>query len=461
MTVPSDVPGWYRLDERIRWGRHNVGRGIDTRTGAPVVLKQALGPAQAELLRREIRVLERLGPLRGLPTLIASEPRGPQPWMVLGDAGRCLEEVWGGPREVRDVLDLGVAVARVLAAAHTAGVVHADIKPANIVVREALSGSGRFVVIDFDVAVDIGSADSRTNTRVRGTDRYMAPEVRRDGRTSRASDVFAVGVVLAEALVGVGERFEWSVPALLDKAPQLDRGNRIHLRLAQWIIAAGRLSQVDRPSAERLGRALSTLSTGRLAPSPYARPWMRPVLFGTGVLLLVAIVGVGASIQPPQPTPEDPPPPAPSIATETPSVAATEPVPTPTAVRPPQVPTAQTQTVVQVRPTSPTPDPTQTAQPIAAQPGGHVQVRITGDNADFVTVTLQSPDGPEPLSGSGGLRVADVTGGQWTVSADFSGVPGAGERLGDRSVSRVLVEVVPGIETRVVCGTAFFLCRLE
>jgi serine/threonine-protein kinase len=87
---------------------------------------------------------------------------------------------------------------RALAQAHTARVIHRDVKPANILI----SVDGRVKIGDFGVArLAEGSTDGASATIV-GTPRYMAPEQARGRRATPATDVYSVGVVLYELLAG-------------------------------------------------------------------------------------------------------------------------------------------------------------------------------------------------------------------------------------------------------------------
>lgn len=119
---------------------------------------------------------------------------------------------------LRDVIDRGpVAVARALrlarqiaaglAHAHEAGVVHRDIKPANIVITEEIGHGERVRILDFGLARLRASGDSgRDATRsnmVVGTPNYMAPEQTIPGNPiDHRADIYAVGVVLFEMIVG-------------------------------------------------------------------------------------------------------------------------------------------------------------------------------------------------------------------------------------------------------------------
>ncbi len=97
------------------------------------------------------------------------------------------------------VVAVGVAVARALDAAHKRGVVHQDIKPANIL----LGTDGSIKVTDFGIAELLGRAQNEDRRAVVcGTPGYLAPEVARGESPSEASDIFALGVVLYQSITG-------------------------------------------------------------------------------------------------------------------------------------------------------------------------------------------------------------------------------------------------------------------
>src|SRR5437660_8306241 len=92
-----------------------------------------------------------------------------------------------------------------LAAAHDAGVIHRDVKPENIIVSVDAAGQRVPKLIDFGISkVAVEGAGSLLATgRVVGTPLYMSPEqLRANGTVDARTDVWAVGVVLYEALAG-------------------------------------------------------------------------------------------------------------------------------------------------------------------------------------------------------------------------------------------------------------------
>jgi len=96
-----------------------------------------------------------------------------------------------------EVAWVGAAVARALAAAHRGGVVHRDVKPGNVL----LGRDGTVKVTDFGIAALMSSLAEKDNL-IFGTPGYVSPEVLRGRPPSAASDLFALGVVLYQVLVG-------------------------------------------------------------------------------------------------------------------------------------------------------------------------------------------------------------------------------------------------------------------
>jgi len=200
--------GRYRLDEVVAsGGAAIVWRAFDEHLARPVAVK-LLHPHHAgdatvvERFQREARAAAGLSH----PNVVRIYDTGREDgivWLVM--------ELVEGP-SLRDVLlrrepldavvvaAVGEQVARALAAAHTQGLVHRDIKPANILIAT----DGTVKVTDFGIAKALSGSDATlTNPgTVMGTAAYVAPEQLEGADIDARADVYALGIVLYEALVG-------------------------------------------------------------------------------------------------------------------------------------------------------------------------------------------------------------------------------------------------------------------
>jgi serine/threonine protein kinase len=112
-----------------------------------------------------------------------------------------------------DVVRLGMQLAAALHYLHGRGIVHMDLKPSNIVVRE-----GRAVLLDFDIARPIGTHSS--GRKPRGSPPFMAPEQIRCEPSAPSMDLYALGAILYEAAA--------NVPAF---EPHEEHGERVYPQL--------------------------------------------------------------------------------------------------------------------------------------------------------------------------------------------------------------------------------------
>ncbi|MGO3325684.1 serine/threonine-protein kinase [Gordonia sp. (in: high G+C Gram-positive bacteria)] len=103
-----------------------------------------------------------------------------------------------GQLALSHTLDMLEQTGRALQAAHTAGLVHRDVKPGNILITP----TGQVKITDFGIAKAVDSAPVTQTGRVMGTAQYISPEQAMGGEATAASDVYALGVVGYEALTG-------------------------------------------------------------------------------------------------------------------------------------------------------------------------------------------------------------------------------------------------------------------
>jgi serine/threonine-protein kinase len=166
---------------------------------------QATESDTSRRLLREARLLSRLSdPF--IASLFDCITYGAQDCLVMEFVpGPTLKEVIAaGPLPCGEVVRLGIQMARGLAAAHAASVIHRDLKPHNL----KLTSWGQLKILDFGVAtsagaVDIDSrADTRTDNSPAGTIPYMSPEQIRGEDLDERTDIFSAGAVLYELAAG-------------------------------------------------------------------------------------------------------------------------------------------------------------------------------------------------------------------------------------------------------------------
>lgn len=163
-------------------------------------------------------------------------------------------------------LVVGLDVCRGLAYAHNAGLVHRDLKPANLL----FDTEGRLRIADFGLARAIAEASvTEPEGAVMGTARYAAPEQARGERLDGKADVYALAVLLVEAVTGVAPFASDTTLGTL--MARVDRDLDVPAELGPLRPAlerAGRLDPDDRPDAEELGILLLAASERMPAPAP-------------------------------------------------------------------------------------------------------------------------------------------------------------------------------------------------
>jgi serine/threonine protein kinase/tetratricopeptide (TPR) repeat protein len=193
------------------------------------------------------------------------------------------ERLSRGPLAWRKVAELGSAIAEGLAAAHSKGIVHQDVKPANIF----LTSDGRVKILDFGLAqirnAPSQSEDTATVTEagpvVMGTIGYMSPEQVRGEKVQAASDIFSLGCVLYEMVTGrrafSGKSATDTLAAILkDEPPAVaDSGNSSSPELDRVIERCLAKNPAQRfHSAHDLAFALRSLSSSSGEQRPVSQP---------------------------------------------------------------------------------------------------------------------------------------------------------------------------------------------
>ncbi|SOR78441.1 MULTISPECIES: serine/threonine-protein kinase [Streptomyces] len=204
------VAGRYRLAERIgRGGMGTVWRADDELLGRQVALKQLherphlsadeLGTLY-ERMRREARSAARVTHPNVIVVHDVVEDDG-RPCVVMEYVpGRTLGDLLQGGRTLppHEAARVGLAMVGALRAAHEAGVLHRDVKPGNVL----LGAGDRVVLTDFGIAMTAGSSTLTRTGEMVGSIEYMAPERVRGLTPGPASDLWALGATLYQALEG-------------------------------------------------------------------------------------------------------------------------------------------------------------------------------------------------------------------------------------------------------------------
>jgi serine/threonine protein kinase/tetratricopeptide (TPR) repeat protein len=277
-AAPSDAAeprlfaGRYQLLRELgRGGMGVVYRARDTMVGDEVALKTleigaAPSPAAVERFRREVRLARRithpnvarthdLGDHDGQHYLTMEYIDGHDLAVVLARAGRLTP---------LKAASFALQICEGLAAAHAAGVVHRDLKPANIIIEVG----GRVVLTDFGIARALASDTTARTVGTIGTPAYMAPEQVIGGEVDARADIYAVGLLLFEALTGrlpfeADSPIAAAIARLRGPAPDPRGLAEVPDLLAELLLRCLEREPADRPaSAAELVESLRTWLSG-------------------------------------------------------------------------------------------------------------------------------------------------------------------------------------------------------
>lgn len=201
------IAGRYRLEEhRAQGGMAEVWRAFDlqlSRTVAVKLLKPQLASDStlAERFRREAVAAANLNHYNIVTAYDAIEFEGRQALIMEFVDGKSLRELLDTNTRLESnlVQHIGASVCAALEAAHGQGIIHRDIKPGNIL----LTKEGRVMITDFGIAKVLGEGGDLTSENIMmGTAKYLAPEQVKGDTLDERADLYSLGIVLYECLVG-------------------------------------------------------------------------------------------------------------------------------------------------------------------------------------------------------------------------------------------------------------------
>jgi serine/threonine-protein kinase len=212
MSTPQLLSNRYELGDTLGYGgMSEVHHGHDVRLGREVAVKilradLARDPQFQERFRREAQnaaALNHPAIVAVYDTGEAQTEMGPLPYIVMEFVeGRTLRDIvkTEGPMSQKRAMEVMADVCAALDFSHRHGIIHRDVKPANVMITK----NGAVKVMDFGIARALhdGQAAMTQTAAVIGTAQYLSPEQARGEQVDARSDVYAAGCVLYELITG-------------------------------------------------------------------------------------------------------------------------------------------------------------------------------------------------------------------------------------------------------------------
>jgi eukaryotic-like serine/threonine-protein kinase len=319
-VVGELIAGRYELEKLVgSGGMSNVFRAHDRLLERTVALKilheqYTRDDDYVERFRREARAVAKLAHPNIVTVIDRGEQDGRQFIVFEYVDGPNLKDLTrSGPLQMNEAIGLTLQVARALSFAHDRGLVHRDVKPQNVLLNE----DGQAKVTDFGIARSLDVQGVTQTGTVLGTSDYIAPEQARGQKVDPKTDIYSLGAVLYELLVGEvpfsGDNFvavamrhvNEPVPSVLENRPDCPARLDLAIQRAMAKDPDDRFGSMDELVAE-LEACLAELDgrgdEGATMIVPPARPprrgaRRRPRRIPVAPILIVlagALVAVGA-----------------------------------------------------------------------------------------------------------------------------------------------------------------------
>ncbi|MDQ3402254.1 MAG: serine/threonine protein kinase [Actinomycetota bacterium] len=271
------VAGRYRLGARIGSGAMGVvWQAHDERLHRTVAVKQLLSQPglsadQANEARqramREGRIAARLAHPNAITVYDVAE-HNDEPWLIMeylpskSLAGVLQEQETLAPEETARI---GSQIAAALVAAHAAGIVHRDVKPANVLIAD----DGVVKITDFGISRATGDITVTATGMLAGTPAYLAPEVAKGEPPTAAADVFSLGSTLYTAVEGHSPfgLSENTLALLYAVAAGKVTPPRQAGTLTALLMQLLRADPNERPTMSQAKEALAAVAVGKPPPS--------------------------------------------------------------------------------------------------------------------------------------------------------------------------------------------------
>ncbi|MEU8145103.1 serine/threonine-protein kinase [Nonomuraea sp. NPDC048901] len=267
------LAGRYRLLSPLgQGGMGTVWRAMDELLRQEVAVKEVRLPpdldeaARTELAERTLREARAAARLRSHPSIVTVHDvvlDGGRPWIVMELVrGRSLDQTvrTNGPLAPRQVAWIGLQMLDALGAAHASGVLHRDVKPANVM----LTDDGRVLLTDFGIATVAGDAALTQTGLLTGSPGYIAPERLRGETDGPLADLWSLGATLFTAVEG---------------GPPFARANQAAV-MAAVLMQPPAPARLAGPLAPVLAAILEKDPVRRCAPGQ-AADWLNAIAQGT------------------------------------------------------------------------------------------------------------------------------------------------------------------------------------
>lgn len=292
--IGTTLAGKYRIDERLKEGGmgtvYRATHVLMEKTVAIKVLRPSLAADEKIVARfsREARAASRISHPNALSVTDFGEDENGIVFLVMEFlSGRTLKQLIRdeGPLPLTRVVEIVRQVGDALNEAHTQGVVHRDLKSDNIMLVDTMAGD-HAKVLDFGIA-KINEPEGKRDTEltapnlVIGTPQYMSPEqCSQDSEIDARSDIYSLGVILYEMLVGhvpftadsptmvMMKHLQEPVPSVLEERPDLPASIGRVIARAMAKLPANRYQTI----AELIEDLTIASGTAQFAPVPTTAP---------------------------------------------------------------------------------------------------------------------------------------------------------------------------------------------